>query len=159
MFGDSSETEMDIEVATTMETKPTIDKEKKLQKVREKLLSNKTHESFTNYDGVMSDNDLSLPQKIIHLKKAIDDATRRKILWASLQGKLFEKCFRQLKKVYKETFEERKITREWALFLRKLYKLVLNYSQLQFCTVSLRFFHCNFKIIKEICERDKERWK
>ena len=40
MFGDSSETEMDIEVATTMETKPTRDKEKKLQKVREKLLSN-----------------------------------------------------------------------------------------------------------------------
>ena len=84
MFGDSSETEMDIEVATMMETKPTIDKEKKLQKVREKLLNNKTHESFTNYDGVMSDNNLSLPQKIIHLQKAIDNATRRKILWASL---------------------------------------------------------------------------
>ena len=159
MFGDSSETEMDIEVATTMETKPTIDKEKKLQKVREKLLSNKTHERFTNYDGVMSDDSLSLPKKIIHLQKAIDDATRRKILWASFQGELFEKCFCQSKKVYKETLEETKITREWALFLRKLYKLVLNYSELQFCTVSLRFFCCNFKIIKEICEGDKERWK
>ena len=123
-----------------METKPTIDKEKKLQKVREKLLSNKTHESFTNYDGVMSDNNLSLPQKIIHLQKAFDNAMRRKILWASLQGKLFEKCFHQSKKVYKETLEEMKITREWVLFLRKLYKLVLNYSQLQFCTVSLCFF-------------------
>ena len=66
MFGDSSESEIDIEVATTMETKPTIDKEKKLQKVREKLSSNKTHERFTHYDGVMSDNNLSLPQKIIH---------------------------------------------------------------------------------------------
>ena len=128
MFSNSSESEMDIEVAIMMETKPTIDKEKKLQKVREKLLSNKTHESFTNYDGVMSDNNLSLPQKIIHLQKAIDDATRRKILWASLQGKLFEKCYRQLRKVYKETLEETKITREWALFLRKLYKLILDFN-------------------------------
>ena len=117
MFNNSSETEMDIEVATTMETKPTIDKEKKLQKVREKLSSNKTHESFTNYDGVMSDDNLSLPQKIIHLQKAIDNATRRKILWASLQRQLFEKCFRQLKKVYKGTLEETKITRERVLFL------------------------------------------
>ena len=107
----------------------------------------------------MSDNNLSLPQKIIHLQKAIDDAMRRKILWASLQGKLTEKCFHQLKKVYKETLVEMKITREWVLFLQKLYKLILNYSQLQFCTVSLDFFHCNFKIIKEICECDKERWK
>ena len=159
MFSDSSESEMDIEVATTMKTKPTIDKEKKLQKVREKLLSNKTHERFTNYDGVKSDDNLSLPQKIIHLQKAIDDATRRKIYYASLQGQLLEECFLQSKKVYKETLEETKITRQWALFLRKLYKLVLNYSELQFCTVSLRFFHCNFKIVKEICERDKERWK
>ena len=100
-----------------METKPTIDKEKKLQKVREKLLSNKTHERLTNYDGVMSDNSLSLPQKIIHLQKAIDDAMRRKILWALLQGELFEKCFHQSKKVYKETLEETKITREWVLSL------------------------------------------
>ena len=159
MFGDSSESEMDIEVATTMDTKPTIDKKKKIQKVRERLLSNKTHERFTNYDGVMSDNNLSLPQKIIHLQNAIDDAMRRKILWASLQGELLEKCFHQSKKVHKETLEETKITREWVLFLRKLYKLVLNCSELQFCTVSLRFFHCNFKIIKEICECDKERWK
>ena len=132
MFGDFSESEMDIEVATLMETKPTIDKEKKLQKVREKV--------FTNYDGVMSDDNLSLPQKIIHLQKEIDNPMRRKIYYASLQGQLLEECFLQSKKVYKETLEEMKITRQWALFLAKLYKLVLNYSELQFCTVSLCFF-------------------
>ena len=93
MFGNSSETEMDIEVATTMETKPTIDKEEKLWEVRQKLLSNKTHERFTNYDGAMSDDKLSLPQKVIHLQRAIDDATRRKIYYASLQGQLLEECF------------------------------------------------------------------
>ena len=44
-------------------------------------------------------------------------------------------------------------------FLRKLHKLVLDYNQLQFCTVSLSHILSNFKIIKEICERDKEKWK
>ena len=71
--------------------------------MEEKLLSNKTNERFTTYDGVMTDDNLSLPQKVIYLQRAIDDATRRKIYYTSLQGELFEKCFRQLKKVYKES--------------------------------------------------------
>ena len=117
MFGDSSGTEMDIDVDTTMKTKPPIEREEKLRKVEEKLLSNKTYERFTNYDGVMSNNNLSRPQKILHLQRAIDNATRRKILWASFQRELFEKCFHQSKKVYKETLEEMKFTRRWVLFL------------------------------------------
>ena len=107
----------------------------------------------------MCDNKLSLPQKVIHLQKRIDDSTRRKIYCTSLQGQLLEKCFLQLKKVYKKTLEETKIARQWSIFLQKVYKLILNYSEHQFCTVSLRFFHSNFKIIKEICECNKERWK
>ena len=49
MFGDSSGTEMDVDVDTTMETesRPIVD----------------TCASFTNYDHVMSDDKLSLPQK------------------------------------------------------------------------------------------------
>ena len=119
IFNDSSENEdeMNIDIDTTMKTKPPIDREEKLRKVEEKLLSNKTHERFTNYDGVMSDNNFSLSQKIIHLQRTIDDATRRKILWASFQGELFEKCFHQSKKVYKETLEETKFARWWVLFL------------------------------------------
>ena len=42
MFGDSSETETNIDVDTTIKTKPPIDREEKLRKVEEKLLSNKT---------------------------------------------------------------------------------------------------------------------
>ena len=69
MFCDSSGTEMDVDVDTTMETesRPIVDREEKLRKVEEKLLSNKSYESFTNYDRVMSDDKLSLPQKVIHL--------------------------------------------------------------------------------------------
>ena len=107
----------------------------------------------------MSDGNLSLPQKIIHLQKAIADATRRKILYALLQGELLEKCFHQSKKVYKETLEETEIIRQWALFLQKLYKLALDYNQITYCTVPLSYFCSNFEIIKEICECNKERWK
>ena len=110
---------MDVDIDTTMETesRPMVDREEKLRKVEEKLLSNKTNESFTDYDRVMSDDKLSLPQKVIHLQKGVEDSTRRKIYYALLQGQLFEKCFLQSKKVYKETLEETKVTRQWVLFL------------------------------------------
>ena len=63
MFSDSSGTEMDVDVEATMETesRPIVDREEKLRKVEERLLSNKTYESFTNCDGVMTDDNLSLP--------------------------------------------------------------------------------------------------
>ena len=106
----------------------------------------------------MEDTNLTLAEKIIYFQKGIDDATRRKIHWASLQGQLLEVCFHQSKEVYEKTLVEMKIGRQWAQFLRKLYKLVLKYNQLQFCTVSLSYICSNFKIIEEICERDHEKW-
>ena len=53
---------MNIDVDTTMETesRPNVDIEDKLRKVEEKLLSKRTDERFTNYDGIMFDNNLSL---------------------------------------------------------------------------------------------------
>ena len=161
IFNGSSENEveMDTDVYTTMRTKPPIEREEKLRKVEEKLLSKRTNERFTDCDGVMSDDNLSRSQKIIHLQKGIQDSTRRKIYYASLQGELFEKCFLQSKKVYKETLEEMKFTRRCVLFLRKLYKLALEYNQITYCTVPLSYIHSNFKIIEEICKCNKDRWK
>ena len=83
MFSDSSETEMDVDVDTTMRTKPPIQKEEKLRKVEEKLLSKSTNERFTDCDGVMLDPNLTLTQKIIHLQKGTEDSARRKIYYAS----------------------------------------------------------------------------
>ena len=157
MFSNSSRTEMDID--TTMRTKPFMEREEKLRKAEEKLLSKRTNERFTDCDGVMLDPNLTLTQKIIYLQKGIEDSTRRKIYYASLQGELFEKCFLQSKKVYKETLEETKFTRRWVLFLQKLYKLALDYNQIIYCTVPLSYIHSNFKIIEEICKHNKERWK
>ena len=111
------------------ESRLVVEREEKLRKVEEKLLSNKTNERFTNYAGVMSDPNLTLAEKINHLQKAIDDATRRKIHHTSLQGELFEKCCLRSKKGYEEILEETKFSRQWVLFLRKLYRLALKYNQ------------------------------
>ena len=102
IFTCSSENEVEIaiDIDTTMKTKPAIDREEKLRKVEEKLLSKRTNERFTNYDGVMFDPNLTPTQKIIYFQKGIEDSTRRKIYYASLQGELLEKCFHQSKKVY-----------------------------------------------------------
>ena len=103
IFNDSSENEVEIETTMETESRPIVNREEELRKVEERLLSKRTNERFTNYDAVLSDDSLSLSQKIIHLQRAIEDAMRRKIHYASLQGELFQKCFLQLKKVYKET--------------------------------------------------------
>ena len=154
-------TENEVEMETTMETesRPIVDREEKLWKVKERLLSERTNERLADYDGVMSDNSLSLSQKIIHLQKAIDDAMRRKIHYASSQGGLFENAFHQLREVYKKTLKETDFSRQWVLFLRRLHQLALEYNQIMYCTVPLSYIRSNFKIIEEICERNKDRWK
>ena len=82
MFGDSSENEvkMDVDIDTTMgtECRPIVDREEKLWKVEEKLFSNKTKERLTTYDGVMSDDGLTLPEKVIYIQRAIDNAIDKK---------------------------------------------------------------------------------
>ena len=155
IFSDSSENEaeMDIDEGQTRSKKPN------LAKIRERLLCKRTAERFTNYDEVMSDRNLTLMEQIIYLQKAIDDVTRRKVYFASLQGQLLQSCFDESKEAYKETLKEVKIKKRWALFLHKLYKLVLKYNQLAYCTVSLCFIHYNFEAIEEICKSEPDNWK
>ena len=107
IFSDFSENEVEME--TEVESRPAIDREKKLRGVEERLLSKKTTESFIDYDGVMSDPNLTLTEKIIYLQKAIEDATRRKIHWASLQGQLLEDCFHQTKKFIRKLWWKRRL--------------------------------------------------
>ena len=159
IFRNSSENEVEMETTMETESRSIVDREEKLRKVEERLLSKRTNERFTNYDGVMRDPNLTSAQKIIHLQKRIEDSTRRKIYYASLQEELFEKCCLRSRKVYKETLEETKFTRRGVLFLRKLYKFALEYNQIMYCTVSLSYIRSNFKIIEEICKCNKDRWK
>ena len=155
MFRNSSENEieMDIDEGKTRPKKPN------LAEIREKLLCKRMTEAFTDYHGIESDPNLTLVEKIIKLQEVINDATRRKIHYASLQGQLLEDCFRESKEAYKRTLEQINMKKRWALFLRKLHKLVLKFIQISFCTVSLRFICCNIKVIEEICKSDADNWK
>ena len=154
IFRNSSENEveMDIDEGKTRPKKPN------LAEIREKLLCKRTTEAFTDYRGIESDPNLTLVEKIIKLQEAINDATRRKIHYASLQGQLLEDCFRESKEAYKRTLEQISMKKQWALFLCKLHKLVLKFNQISFCTVSLRFI-CYNKAIEEICKSDPDNWK
>ena len=152
IFNDSSG-EMNIDEGKTRPKKPN------LGEIKERLLRNKTTDAFTDYRGVQSDPNLTLVERMIKLQEAIDDATRRKIHYASLLGEFLQCCFNESKETYDRTLEEVKIKRRWAQFLRKLHKLVLNYNQLQYCTVPLRFIQINFKAIEEICESEPDNWK
>ena len=120
IFNVSTENEVKMETTMEAESRSIIDREEKLRKVEEKLLSKRTTERFTTYDGVMTDDSLSLSQKIIHPQKAIEDATRRKIHHASLQGELFEKCFLQSRKVYKRNFGENEVFRMVGAIFTKI---------------------------------------
>ena len=155
IFNDSSENEveMDVDEGKTRPKKPN------LGEIKERLLRNRTTEAFTDYRGVESDPNLTLVERMIKLRKAIDDATRRKIHYASLLGELLQSCFKKSTEAYKEALEQTKIKRWWAFFLRKLHKLVDQYKQLAFCTVSLCFIDYNFKEIEEICKREPDNWK
>ena len=127
IFNDSSENEveMDIDKGKTRPKKPN------LVKIRKRLLCKRTTEVFTNYHGIESDPNLTLVEKIIKLQEAISGATRRKIHYASLQGQLLENCFHESKEAYKRTLEQVNMKKRWALFLRKLHKLVLEYNQIE----------------------------
>ena len=59
----------------------------------------------------MFDSTLSLVQKTIKLQEVIEDVTRRKIHFASLQGELLQSCFDESKEAYKKTLEQVTIKR------------------------------------------------
>ena len=155
IFRDSSENEVEMNI----DEEKTRPKKPNLVEIRKRLLCNRTTEAFKDYRGAESDRDLTLVEKINKLQEAINDTTRRKVYFAPLLGGLLQSCFNESKKAYKKTLEEVKINRQWVQFWRKLHKLVLNYNQLQYCTVPLSFIKINFKVIEEICESESDNWK
>ena len=112
-------------------------KDQKLAIIKERLLQNSSRERFTNYDNVCFDQNLTDTEKIIAYQKAIDDATRRTIHFASLQGEIMERYYKKSKAEYKVLLRDAKVGVRWAQFLRKLCKLVVVYNQLSYCTVLL----------------------
>ena len=88
IFRDSSENEveMNIDEGKTRPKKPSLG----LAEIRKRLLCNRMTEAFTDYHGVESDPNLTLVERMIKLQEAINDATRRKVYFASLLGELLQ---------------------------------------------------------------------
>ena len=84
------------------ESRPIVDREEKLRKVEERLLSKRTNERFTNYDGVLSDDSLARPQKIIHLQKVIDDAIRKRFSLPHYKDNYLKNAFINRRKFIKK---------------------------------------------------------
>ena len=92
-----------------------------------------------NFLHFLQSENIGLPDgnPIIAYQKAIDDAMRRTIHFASLQGKIMESYYKKSKAEDKVLLRNAKVGVGWAQFLRKLYKLLVVYNQLPYCTVSL----------------------
>ena len=144
---------METEEGQTRPKKPN------LAEIREGLPGKRTTKGFTEYNDVMFDCNLTSTKKIILFQKAMDDATRRKVYFASWQGELLQSCFNESKEAYEGTLKLVKSKGPWPQFLCELHKLVFNYNPLQYCTVSLRFIHNNFKAIEEIFKSEPDNWK
>ena len=80
-----------------------VNDEKKLGDIEEKLLRGRSNERFTNYEGIDDDESLTTVQNINMYQRAIEDATRRKLYYGSMQGRLLDICFYQGKNVYQRT--------------------------------------------------------
>ena len=145
--------------AMETEAERIVNDEKKLGDIEEKLLRGRSDERFMNYEGMDDDEILTTVQKKNMYQRVIEDATRSKIYFASMQGRLLDIYFNQGKNVYQRMLNKTGIKRRWAGFLRKLCKFVIVCNQLLYCMVSSRYIHCNFKSIEVTCKRHLESWK
>ena len=109
IFNDSFENEVEMETTMETESRPIIDREEKLRKVEEKLLSNKAKERFTTCDGVMSDDGLTLLQKIIHLQKATEMQQEEKSTMLRYKDNCLKNAFFNLGKFIKKLWRKRRL--------------------------------------------------
>ena len=90
-----------------------VNDEKKLGDIEEKFLHGRSAERFTSYKGINGDRNLMMVQKKNMYQRAIDDATRRKIYYASMHGRLSDICFTQRKNIYQRTLNKTGIKRQY----------------------------------------------
>ena len=88
--------------------------------IKERLLHNRSRERFTNYDNVCFDQNLTDTEKIIAYEKAIDNAMRRTIHFASLQGEIMERFYKKSKAEYKVLLRDPKVGVRWAQIYEKV---------------------------------------
>ena len=144
---------MNIDEGKTRPKKPN------LAEIRKRLLCKRMTEAFTDYHGVESDPNLTLVEKMIKFQKAIDDATRRKVYFASFWGNCHKIVSMNQRKPTRKHWRRLGLRDSGCNVCVHSTNWFFNYNQLQYCMVSLHFIQINFKAIEEICESEPDNWK
>ena len=111
IFNGSSENEveMNADVDTTMRTKPPIEREEKLRKDKEKLMSKRTNERFNDCDGVMRDPNLTSTQKVIHLQKGLKNQQEGRFTTLHYKENYLKNAFFNPRKFIKKLWRKRSL--------------------------------------------------
>ena len=137
---------------------------KRLMNIENELINNKSNEALRDYTGIEESLKANNPEEAIEsiqiLQNVINTSRRRIIYYSLLQGKFFL--------LVKDTTTSQSFTtlvnltqlsKSYANFLIRMYKLVDIYNQLMYVSLPIGFFLKNFKQIKQICEKNETEWK
>ena len=137
---------------------------KRLMDIENELRNNKSNEALRDYTGIEQTLKSNNPEECIEsiqILQNVINTSRRKILhYSLLQGKFFL--------LVKDTTTSQSFTtlvnltqlsKSYANFLIRMYKLTDIYNQLMYVSLPIGFFLKNFKQIKKICEKNETEWK
>lgn len=138
-----------------------IDRKEKIKKVLKSMV-NTTH-LYISYDGLVAEVATNEDELITLLKKlstAILDCKKKILMFASRQGKLLKDAKTGLEPcMFKLVITSCDFSTSYSNFLISLYHLFEENPKLCYCTVPIRLFRNNMRIIREICGDEPDFWK
>ncbi|KAJ7312527.1 hypothetical protein OS493_039597 [Desmophyllum pertusum] len=135
----------------------------KKQKVKHVLESSINMRPLTTtFDGLLTVTANNEDQLIDVLKRLTEAQAqdKKKILsFAARQGLLLKEAKERSKAtMYKHVRNSCEFSSSYANFLIALYRLFEKYPRLNYCSVAIRFFCSNMKLIQKICHENQVFW-
>lgn len=109
----------------------------------------------TTFDGLLTEA-AKTENELIGVLKRLSEAqvqNKKKILYfAARKGLLLKEAKERLNAtMYKHVGNSSEFSSSYANFLISLYRLLEKYLRLNYCSVAVRFFCSNMKLIQELC--------
>ena len=116
----------------------------------------------TTYGGLLEEvasNEVELINLLKKLSQAIIDSKKKILSFAVRQGLLLKEAKETFETVmYKHVRDSCGFSGSYSNFLISLFKLFEEYPRLCYCSVPIRTFCSNMKLIREICSEHKVFW-
>ena len=116
----------------------------------------------TTYGGLLEEvasNESELIDLLKKLTQAIKDSKKKILSFAMRQGLLLKQAKETLETVmYKHIRDSCGFSGSYANFLISLFTLFEEYPRLCYCSIPIRTFCSNMKLIREICSENKVFW-